>query len=511
MTYNFVPLKIPPGMSRPGTVYDAKGRWYDGNLVRWYEGAMQAIGGWQKMTNSSDVDRTTGAVTRSLFAWRMNDNTPVLAAGYSGGIYILKADTFTDVTLTGLSAGANNTTTYTSSGSLYNTGIYGYGFYGKGNEAITIATESTVWQFDAFGEDLVAVAKHDGKLWYIDMTGVTAANWTSANSAPANNASVVVTPENFIMCLGAENDGRRVQWNDQTDSTDWVTTDPTNQAGFFLLGSPGKLMTGKAARNETLLWTDLDLWSARYIGGSLVYSFQRLGNHCGAISRNCVGMVDGTAFWMGPRGFFMYDGYVRNVPSEVGDYVFEGLNVNQYNMVTCVPNSTFGEVTWYYPHDSSENNRYVTYNYRDNFWILGALERTAGVDRGAFQYPIAVDASGALYEHEVGTSYLDTDDATEVIVYAESGPFELGNGSDTMVLQEYIPDSRTLGDLAMVIFHSLYPTADETTSATFTAANPTNMRINARQIRLKILQADGREGLWRFGTPRIDVAKGSQR
>ena len=51
----YVPLKIPPGVFRNGTQYQAKGRWYAANLVRWTEGAMQAIGGWTQVQNSADA------------------------------------------------------------------------------------------------------------------------------------------------------------------------------------------------------------------------------------------------------------------------------------------------------------------------------------------------------------------------------------------------------------------------------------------------------------------------
>lgn len=46
----YLPLRIPPGVSRNGTLYQQKGRWYSANLVRWSEGVMQPIGGWTRIS-----------------------------------------------------------------------------------------------------------------------------------------------------------------------------------------------------------------------------------------------------------------------------------------------------------------------------------------------------------------------------------------------------------------------------------------------------------------------------
>lgn len=49
MIETLVPLSPPPGLYRIGTAYQARGRWYDGDLVRWYEGTLQPVGGWAPM------------------------------------------------------------------------------------------------------------------------------------------------------------------------------------------------------------------------------------------------------------------------------------------------------------------------------------------------------------------------------------------------------------------------------------------------------------------------------
>ena len=52
-------------------------------------------------------------------------------------------------------------------------------------------------------------------------------------------------------------------------------------------------------------------------------------------------------------------------------------------------NGTHQEIWWFYPsNDSTECNRYVAYDFMEGHWLVGDLERTAGVSRGIFAYPI---------------------------------------------------------------------------------------------------------------------------
>ena len=48
LTYD--PVTPPPGLWRNGTKYQAKGLWYEANLVRFFSGTIQPVGGWQAAT-----------------------------------------------------------------------------------------------------------------------------------------------------------------------------------------------------------------------------------------------------------------------------------------------------------------------------------------------------------------------------------------------------------------------------------------------------------------------------
>jgi hypothetical protein len=58
-----LPIKIPPGFFRNATQYQAKNRWYDGNLVRFSEGRLMPIGGWQRLADTQIVKQGAVAIT----------------------------------------------------------------------------------------------------------------------------------------------------------------------------------------------------------------------------------------------------------------------------------------------------------------------------------------------------------------------------------------------------------------------------------------------------------------
>lgn len=497
-----IPLKLPPGVVRPGTKYDAKGRWYDTQLVRWREGAMQPIGGWRALTDLDGEPVSVGEPVRGMIAWRANDATSELAMGTPSKLYQFALGVLSDITPTGFAPGGADASLGVGA---YGYGPYGSGVYGTGDESQEVLTEANTWQLDTFGEDLVACAYSDGVLYHWDKSEGGQA--VAITGAPTGCLGVVVTPERFLVALGADGDGRRVAWADQESLTTW-TPAPDNQAGDFRLAGSGQIMAGRRSRSETLIWTDVDLWAMRYIGGPFVYSFQQVGSACGAASRHSMAVVDGRAFWMGHRGFFLYDGYVQRVRCDVADYVFGSMNRVQVSKVWCDVRSEYGEVTWYYPSDeATECDRYVTFNYAEGFWAIGKLERTAGVDRGPFQYPVMADASGNVYFHEVGDSYLDPSGAP-LTPYAESGPVEIADGNAVMSVLEIIPDEKTLGEVELSLIAAFYPTGPETMHGPYTMTNPTPTRITGRQLRLRASQVSPG---WRLGTPRIDVRPGGRR
>lgn len=484
-----VPLKIPAGVYRNGTEYQSAGRWYDSNLVRWFESTLRPWGGWRKRSTS----QMTGTA-RGLITWRDNSGSRWISAGTPTKLYVMnEGGALKDITPTTFTSGITDATLKTG----YGYGTYGSYSYGVARPDLGSLVPATTWTMDTWGEYLVACSSADGQLleWQLGFTTPTKA--IAITNAPTYCAAVMTTAERFVFGLGASGNPRKVSWCDQENNTVW-TPSTTNQAGDFEINSVGSLKCGKRVRGINLLFTDVDVHVATYIGLPYVYSFEKAGSGCGVISSQAVAAIDTAAIWMSKSGFWVYDGYVKPLVSDVGDYIFQNINYNQSSKIYAVHNSKYGEIIWFYPSsNSNENDSYVVYNYREGHWAIGSLARTAGTDRGVFTYPLMISSDGYIYEHEVGYSY---DGSTP---YAESGPYEIGNGDNIMSVRRVIPDEQTLGEVVVSFKTRMYPMATETTYGPYSAAQPTDVRFAARQVKVRYTGNVLED--WRVGVNRFDV------
>ncbi|NKX40952.1 hypothetical protein HGG71_05645 [Rhodobacteraceae bacterium R_SAG2] len=489
-----IPLEIAPGVFKNGTDMMAKDRWTDANLVRWHEDSLRPIGGWREFK-----DTGISFIVRGMIGWKDNSSVRYIAAGTKESLHVVETDgTVSDITPALLSAGFETATINTG----YGGSTYGTGLYGTPRDDATNYTEATVWSLDTWGEYLVGCSPADGKLyeWQLD-TGVEAA---VLSGAPTSCTGLVTTEERFLFALGAGGNPRKVQWCDQEDNTTW-TAAATNQAGDIELQTSGGIQQGMRTRGQTLILTDVDAHTATFTGGTAVYSFQRVGDACGAVSRLCGASSGGTAYWMGRRGFFSYSGgAVEPVESEVADHVFTNINRDQISQVWAVSNAQFGEIWWFYPSgDSTEVDSYVIYNYRQNHWNIGSMSRTAGFDQGVWRYPMMVDADKLLYEHEYGFNHGDQH------AFAETGPIMIGAGDQVAVVTDMYPDEETQGEVTATFQTRFYPNGTEYTYGPYSMANPTSVRFTGRQVRMRI---DGNSNVdWRVGIMRLDAKPGGKR
>lgn len=486
----FVRFDVPPGIYRQGTAYQAQGRFYDADLIRFYEGTIRPVGGWLEQSSSA-----VSGKARAITTWLSNANVAWTGIGTHTGLYAMSRNgTVSDITPAGFVAGSADA----SVGGGYGTSSYGSSFYGTPRLSDTNIIPATVWTLDTFGELLLGTAGDTIYEWDLDV-GAPATAVTDAPTAEA----VLVTDERIVMALGADGDPRAVAWSDAEDRNEW-TPASTNLAGGKRLQTNGKLRCGRRVRGGLLIFTDVDVHVASYIGLPLVYGFERLATGCGIAAKGAVAVVDDRAYWMGVNGFWAFNGYVDVLPCEVADYVFGDINRTQISKVSAWHNSLFGEVWWHYPSAASdENDRYVVFNYREGHWSIGGIVRLSGADRGVLPSPVLMGDDGFVYRHEIGQERAGRQP------YLTSGPMEIGEGDTTLEVHGIIPDERTLGDVTVAFSVGDYPNSPSSTVASVPAAAKTDVRFSARRVAAQMVAVADQD--FRIGAFRFDVKQGSGR
>lgn len=484
------PLDLPPGVWRNGTRYEAKGRWYETDLVRWRDGSLRPMGGWEAW-GASDI---TG-IARGAFSWTDNGGNRWLAFGTAANLYVYDdSAALTDITpSSGFTTGVVDATREGG----YGDGNYGEGAYGTPRPDVDAIVLASSWALDSWGQYLVGCMDGDGDLWEWQLN--TGANAAQISNSPTGCIGLAVTEERFLFALGAGGDPRRVEWSDQGDNTVW-TAAATNQAGGFTLETDGEIRCAIKVRGETLILTSTDLWTARYIGAPLVYSFTRLNTGCGSPGNRTAIVIGNRAVWLGNGGFYMYDGRVKKLHCDVWDYFRNDISTVQASKTFGFHNADHAEAWWLYPSDASnECDSYIVWNYEENWWAFGEVDRSCGIGRGTFLGPMLMGTDQTLYQHELGIA---------TGAYAESGPVEIGNGERRMHAVKMYPDENSLGTTELTFKTREYPTATETTHGPYSMANPTSLRFSGRQAMMRV---NGTNGDWRFGIPRIEIKPGGKR
>ena len=513
-----VPLELPPGVFRNGTPLQSKPRWRETQLVRWREGVLEPNMGWAHRTKEAGeppvpVPLQVEGAARAAFSWRDNAGGAWLAIGTHSHLYAFGSGIDKiDITPATYTAGVIDAAL--SDG--YGMGDYGEGDYGmpavlEGEDAVY--APATMWTLDNWGENLLAQANTDGVIYEWAFTGLA----EPVANAPVNNASFVVTNERILMAIGANDLPRLVKWSDQENNTEW-TPDPLNQAGEQELHTAGVLIHAMTVPDGTLIWSTEDVWLARYLGQPFIYGFEALAGKCSLVSKQAIANIDNRVVWMGNNGFWMYDGFLKPLPCDVGDDLFSKLNRAQISKTWCLTNNDHYEAVWFYPSEpSNEIDSYVTWNWRDNYWVTGKIQRLCGVGAVVFPKPILIDASatpvvppepaepdlvaGYLWNHATDYDYPGAEPP-----FAETWPIELGEAEQVMMVRKLIPDEITLGDVNVSFKTRQYPTGPEIpypATGAYTLKNPTNLRLANKQVAIRFTGA--RPTMWRIGKMRFDV------
>lgn len=493
----YISVTPAPGFYSLGTNYASKGRYRAGDLMRWFDGVSQPIGGWRERSSAS-----VEGVSRAAITWADNDGQAWIGVGTNSGLFVqTRSGAQSDITPVGFTPGPENAV----AGGGYGTGLYGTGLYGVPRPDATNVLPAASWTLDTFGENLVGVMDADNVIYEWTLNPANPA--VAVANAPSAYA-VVTTQEGILMALGADDGSglnqRYIKWSALQDNTDWTPT-AANQSRDALLQTQGRIMTGKRVSDGVLILTDEGAFRGSYVGPPFVYVFSRVGSGCGIVSRQAVAVTQSAAFWMGRNGFYQYNGFVSTLPCDVQDYVFSDINDAQTSKICAVLNSDFNEVWWLYPSGSSlEVDRYVVLNYMSGIWYYGSLDRTCGTgSNGVLQYPIMVSSAGHVYDHEFSNNRNGREPSLR------TGPLELGSGDNVIMLKRFIPDERNAGSVRVKFYARQFPNGPKTEYGPYDATTPADLRITARQLEVEYIGDPDVD--FRIGDFRFEVQSGGRR
>lgn len=395
-------------------------------------------------------------------------------------------------------------------GGGYGVGGYGTGTYGGGSSSPDLHPRT--WSLHAWGEHLLA--QPYGGAFYL-WEGDTTKTAEPQVSAPERSLVSFITPERHAVACGTVDlegkfDPLLIRWSDRERLDIWYPT-ATNTSRDYKLAEGATIVGASASSQENLVWTDTALYSMRYTNHPYWYTFTLRGTRCGLIGPHAAVTRDGVAFWMSPTGeFYVYDGGAPRVITDcpVRDFVFSNIGPGQHHKVWAFANPEFHEVGWLYP-SFLETDSYVLYNYAENTWATGTLDRTVWLGRTVFNHPIAATSSGSIFYQDVGNSA----DGGAIHAWLETGPIDLSDGNRVMRCDRYVPDFKMAGALQVTLKYQDFPTSAIHTSGPHRVVPDTeyvDVRWSGRTLRLRV-ESKGTQDKWRMGRQRFSFRRGGIR
>ena len=428
---------------------------------------------------------------------------------------------------------------------------WGSGGWSSGTWGFSAAgtTQLRVWTQSNFGEDLIFGPRFGGIYYWDASTGVTTravniAALPGASDVPILQNNVIVSDTSrFVLALGCNDIGQNsldpmlIRWSDQESITDWTPT-ATNQAGSLRLSHGSEIITSLQVRQEIVVWTDSSLYSLQYLGPPYIWGSTLLGDNLSIIGPNVAAMASGVVFWMGKDKFYSYDGRVNTLRCDLREYIFRDLNFNQAYQVCCGTNEGFNEVWWFYPSkNSTVNDRYVVYNYAEDIWYYGTIGRTAWLDAGTRDYPMAATYDNTLVFHENGVDDNNEGTPSAISAYIQTSQFDIDDGHNFGFIWRMIPDITFRGSVSgngnptPQVTMTLIPYQNSGSGANnpmsvggSSSANVTRIaqvpveeftgqvyiRVRGRQLSFRV-ESNQLGTQWQLGAPRVDIKPDGRR
>jgi len=510
-------------------------------------------------TTVTVTDTAHGGLTGDFVTFSGATGTYATTWNQEYQITVLTVDTYTITVASSIPAGSYGGAAVVAAyqisiGSAYalpiagwGAGAWGAGVWGTGGGTTTVPIR--LWAQANFGENLV-FGYRGGALYYWDSTtgvstrGVLVSSLVGASDVPLmQNYLLVSAISRFVFCFGTNDYGSATQnpmllrWSDQESVTQW-TPAATNQAGSLLLSHGSKIVTAIQTRQEIVVYTDSALYSLQYQGPPVIWSSQLLGDNISIASPNAVAIGSGIIYWMGIDKFYKYDGRLQTLRCDLRKFIFEDINLNQQDQFFASTNEGFNEVWFFYcSADATEIDRYVVYNYAENngegVWYYGEMSRTAWLDSGLRNNPMAATAINNIVYHELGNDDNSTATSLPINSLIETTEFDIDDGDHFGFVWRIVPDITFVGSdaaspqVTMTLIPmqnsgsgyndpiSLGGNSDATVVRTATVpieefTGQVYVRVRGRQMILKV-ENNQLGCAWQLGSPRLDIKQDGRR
>jgi hypothetical protein len=374
----------------------------------------------------------------------------------------------------------------------------------------------TTWFLDTWGEDLIA-CRRGGRVYTWDATTSVNSRATIVSAAPVSNNIAFVHPNRHLVLLGtwpvgsSAIDPLEIRWSDRENFNEFQVSAGTRAGSFRLQGGGNEIVGYCKSKRETMIFTDSTVWSMRALNNTAVFGFDQVGTNNGLMAPHAAVDVDGIVYWMSQKNFYYYNGQVIHLDCTVEDFIFDNIDFDQKDKIFAGVNTDYEEIIWLYQSldSTGDIDKYVKYNWDQNSWDVGEIDRLVWDDSKVLGNPISISLSGQPYNEAKGVN----DDNVAMKSFIETSYFDIEDGTNMVLLDQFIPDFTLSGSMNFTVYIKKWPNGPEEQKGPFEITPNTqkvDLRARGRQMKVRY-STSALNSDWELGKPRFRIKPDGER
>lgn len=236
----------------------------------------------------------------------------------------------------------------------------------------TTATDSPGWEFQTFGNTIVAANGTDALQFYTMGTSSQFLNMSASASAPVARHIAVV--RDFLFTGWQPTAQSRVQWS-RINNPLRYTPSQRFQSDYQDLAGTNQAVKKITGGDFACILTNTSVWRATYVGSPLIFRFDEVANNVGCYASGSVARFQNMTFFLSTSGMYVFDGD-QCIPigaEQIDKTLISDINTSYLSNITATIDPVNKLYLLAYPSVSSTNGnltRILIYSWVSQKWAF---------------------------------------------------------------------------------------------------------------------------------------------